>query len=142
MNALADMHVHSTFSDGRDRIEDNIAECESLGLVALGCVDHVRVDTDWVPSYVEAVQRLRADTEVQLRCGIEAKLLDTTGALDLPGRTWRDRPAVQRGDAVYLAGDMVAAPGCLSEIAWASAIDASCLAVSEAGAGSRRVLAG
>ena len=48
MNALADMHVHSTFSDGRDRIEDNIAECESLGLVALGCVDHVRADTDWV----------------------------------------------------------------------------------------------
>ena len=56
-----------------------------------------------------------------------------TGALDLPGKTWRDRPDVDRGDGVYLAGDMVAAPGCLSEIAWASAIEASCLAVSAAG---------
>jgi hypothetical protein len=65
-----------------------------------------------------------------------------TGALDPPGRTWRDRPAIQRGEGVYLAGDMVAAPGCLSEIAWASAIDASCLAVSTAASGSRRVLAG
>ncbi len=65
-----------------------------------------------------------------------------TGALDLPGRTWRDRPAVEQHEGVYLAGDMVAAPGCLSEIAWASAIDASCLAVSTAASGSRRVLAG
>ena len=57
MNERADMHVHSTFSDGRDRIEDNIAEAEALGLTALGCVDHVRVDTDWVPEYVAAVDR-------------------------------------------------------------------------------------
>jgi NAD(P)-binding Rossmann-like domain len=56
-----------------------------------------------------------------------------TGALDPPGKTWRDRPAVDRGDGVYLAGDMVAAPGCLSEIAWASAIEASRLAVTALG---------
>ena len=58
-----------------------------------------------------------------------------TGALDPPGTTWRDRPAVEYGDGVFLAGDMVAAPGCLSEIAWASAVEASRLAV---GAVSRR----
>ena len=51
-----------------------------------------------------------------------------TAALDPPGKTWRDRPAIERGDGVFLAGDMVAAPGCLSEIAWASAIEASRLA--------------
>ncbi len=44
-----------------------------------------------------------------------------SGALDLPGSTWRDRPAVDRGDGVYLAGDMVAAPGLLAEVSWASA---------------------
>jgi phytoene dehydrogenase-like protein len=57
-----------------------------------------------------------------------------TGALDPPGKTWRDRPAVDRSGGVYLAGDMVAAPGCLSEIAWASAIEASELALTAAGA--------
>jgi hypothetical protein len=52
-----------------------------------------------------------------------------SGALDLPGSTWRDRPAVDRGDDVYLVGDMVAAPGLLAEVSWASAIEASQLAL-------------
>jgi phytoene dehydrogenase-like protein len=55
-----------------------------------------------------------------------------TAALDPPGKTWRDRPAVDRGDGVLLAGDMVAAPGCLSEIAFGSAIEASRLALAAA----------
>jgi putative hydrolase len=84
MNLRQDMHVHSTFSDGRDAIEDNVARAEALGLTELGCVDHVRADTGWVPEYVAAVRRVRATTEVALTCSIEAKLLDTTGALDLP----------------------------------------------------------
>jgi len=49
---------------------------------------------------------------------------DESGALDLPGTTWRDRPAVVRGDGVYLAGDMVAAPGLLGEVSFNSAIEA------------------
>jgi hypothetical protein len=56
-----------------------------------------------------------------------------TGALDLPGRTWRDRPAVDRGDGVFLAGDMVAAPGLLSEVSFASALQASHRALHQAG---------
>jgi len=35
----------------------------------------VNTDTDWVPGYVEAVDRLRGETKLHLRCGIEAKQL-------------------------------------------------------------------
>jgi NAD(P)-binding Rossmann-like domain len=52
-----------------------------------------------------------------------------TGALDMPGSSWRERPAVDRGDGVFLAGDMLAAPGLLAEVSWASAIEASRLAL-------------
>ncbi|MET9673460.1 NAD(P)-binding protein [Streptomyces sp. NPDC006482] len=52
-----------------------------------------------------------------------------TGAVDRPGTTWRDRPAVDRGDGVYLVGDQVAAPGVLSEVSFTSAIEAVSLAV-------------
>jgi phytoene dehydrogenase-like protein len=52
-----------------------------------------------------------------------------SGPLDYPGSSWRDRPAIDHGDGVYLAGDMVAAPGLLSEVSWASAVEASRLAL-------------
>jgi hypothetical protein len=52
-----------------------------------------------------------------------------SGALDPPGTTWRDRPAVDRGDGVLVAGDMMAAPGLLAEVSWASAVEAARLAV-------------
>jgi putative hydrolase len=94
------MHVHSTFSDGKGTLEENIAEAERLGLRQLGCVDHVRVDTDWVPDYVAAVQRVREQTSVQMQCGIEAKILDTAGRLDMP-------EGVDGVDAVYAADHQV-----------------------------------
>jgi phytoene dehydrogenase-like protein len=52
-----------------------------------------------------------------------------SGALDMPGSSWRDRPVVDRGDGVFLAGDMVAAEGMLAEVSWASAVEASRLAL-------------
>ena len=53
-----------------------------------------------------------------------------TGAVDYPGTTWRDRPAVDRGEGVYLVGDQVAAPGLLSEVSVASGVRAGQLAAS------------
>ena len=53
---------------------------------------------------------------------------DSSGAIDPPGRTWRDRPAVDQGDGLYLVGDAVAAPGLLSEVAHHSALQAAQLA--------------
>ncbi len=60
-----------------------------------------------------------------------------SGALDLPGRTWRDRPQIDCGGGVFLAGDMVAAPGMLSEVSFASGLQASRRALRHAGPSSQ-----
>ena len=52
-----------------------------------------------------------------------------SGALDLPGTSWRDRPAIDRGDGVFLAGDMAPAPGLLTDPATTSALQAARKAV-------------
>lgn len=52
-----------------------------------------------------------------------------SGALDFPGKTWRDRPSIDRGDGIFLCGDQVAADGCLSEVSFASAIQAGTAAL-------------
>ncbi|QXE36236.1 NAD(P)-binding protein [Streptomyces sp. GMY02] len=61
----------------------------------------------------------------------EALATGRTGAVDLPGTTWRDRPRIDRGDGVYLAGDEVAAPGVLSEVSFNSGIAAASLALKQ-----------
>lgn len=59
----------------------------------------------------------------------EALASGRTGAVDHPGSTWRDRPAIDRGNGIYLAGDQVAAPGLLSEVSFNSGIEAALLAL-------------
>lgn len=59
----------------------------------------------------------------------EALANGRTGAVDLPGTSWRDRPRIDRGNGVYLAGDQVAAPGVLSEVSFNSALEAVSLAL-------------
>ncbi|MBQ0864518.1 NAD(P)-binding protein [Streptomyces sp. RK75] len=61
----------------------------------------------------------------------EATADGRTGAVDVPGTSWRDRPAVDQGEGRYLVGDQVAAPGVLSEVSFASAIEAVRLALGE-----------
>ncbi|MEU8027178.1 NAD(P)-binding protein [Streptomyces sp. NPDC049099] len=63
----------------------------------------------------------------------EAVAAGRTGAVDPPGSSWRDRPAVDRGDGVYLAGDQVAAPGVLSEVSFNSAVTAVSLVLGRSG---------
>jgi putative hydrolase len=95
-----DNHVHSTFSDGKGTIAENVAAAEALGLQRLTCVDHVRADTAWAPAFVEAVREADRSTEIELRCGLEAKLLDTEGNLDIP-------PDLGGADYIYAADHQV-----------------------------------
>ncbi|MFD0020987.1 NAD(P)-binding protein [Streptomyces sp. NPDC058382] len=67
----------------------------------------------------------------------EALATGRTGAVDHPGSTWRDRPAIDRGNGIYLAGDQVAAPGLLSEVSFNSGIEAALLALGATGDGNR-----
>lgn len=80
----------------------------------------------------DAHQRLRRFTDTVIPGWTErvtwqrtATARGRTGALDLPGQTWRDRPAVDRGNDVWVAGDMMAAPGMRGEIAINSALTAA-----------------
>lgn len=55
-------------------------------------------------------------------------LRGATGAVDPPGRTWGDRPSIKQDDGIYCAGDYVAAPGLLSEVAFSSGREAGAAA--------------
>jgi len=80
-----DYHVHSTFSD--DAVSTpaaNVAAAADAGLSTLCLVDHVRADTTWVPELVVTARDLAARAPLTVLVGVEAKILDADGTLDLP----------------------------------------------------------
>jgi putative hydrolase len=79
-----DYHVHSVFSDGVSSIDENVLAARERGLRTLCLVDHVRAGTGWVPDFVRAVWPLRALAGIHILAGVEAKILDRAGWLDLP----------------------------------------------------------
>jgi putative hydrolase len=79
-----DFHVHSTFSDGASTLAENVAAARERGLRTLCLVDHVRQDTAWVPEFTAAVAPYRGQPGLRVLAGVEAKILDTAGHLDLP----------------------------------------------------------
>lgn len=80
-----DHHVHSTFSDDAvSTLEENVAAALAAGLDTVRLVDHVRQSTTWVPEYLAAVRALRVPDGLTVLTGVEAKILDASGALDIP----------------------------------------------------------
>jgi putative hydrolase len=79
-----DFHVHSTFSDGESTLAENVRAARERGLRTLCLVDHVRRDTAWLPRFTAAVSQYRAEPGMRVLAGVEAKILDTSGALDVP----------------------------------------------------------
>ena len=79
-----DWHVHSTFSDGKDTMERDVEVAGERGLRLLCLVDHVRAETDWVGDFVAEARRVGDEASLAVLCGVETKMLDTLGELDLP----------------------------------------------------------
>ncbi|WP_091230878.1 PHP domain-containing protein [Microbacterium sp. 3J1] len=80
-----DHHVHSTFSDDAvSSLAENVAAAADAGLTTLRLVDHVRRTTAWVPEYLAAVRALEVPEGLTVLTGVEAKILDASGELDIP----------------------------------------------------------
>jgi putative hydrolase len=79
-----DMHIHSTFSDGRHSIWENVVEAEKRGLCRIACVDHVRTTSTFCPDFLAEVRHVRSQAGIDIQAGVEAKILDGSGRLDVP----------------------------------------------------------
>jgi putative hydrolase len=80
-----DFHVHSTFSDDAEStVAQNLDAAATVGLTEIRLVDHVRESTTWVPDFLAAVSAVPAHEGLVVHTGVEAKILNSRGELDLP----------------------------------------------------------
>ncbi len=81
----ADLHTHSSITDGTATPHEMARAALGAGLTVWGLSDHVRADTTWLADYERVIHELRVDG-LEIRCGVEAKILNRTGRLDLPAQ--------------------------------------------------------
>jgi putative hydrolase len=81
----ADYHVHSTFSDDAvSTLEENLAAAIAAGLTTVRFIDHVRASTPWVGEFVAAVAALTVPSGMRVLTGVETKIMDVDGTIDVP----------------------------------------------------------
>ncbi|MFV0451886.1 MAG: PHP domain-containing protein [Propioniciclava sp.] len=84
LDLSTDWHTHSTTSDGTATIAEMVEAAAARGVTRLHLTDHVRSSTTWLPDYVTAIASHRGRTDVELIAGVETKILDVSGSVDLP----------------------------------------------------------
>ncbi len=85
MNRLGhDLHVHSTWSDGKAHPIENLIAATDAGLTSLAMVEHVDRSTTWAPLWADEVAWYRETAQIDLIAAVEAELLAVDGTVDLP----------------------------------------------------------
>ena len=80
-----DYHVHSTFSDdAHSTVSANLAAASKAGLTEIRLVDHVRQSTTWVADFLTTVSAAPVYTDLTVLTGVEAKILNARGDVDVP----------------------------------------------------------
>nr|WP_239071234.1 PHP domain-containing protein [Cellulomonas chitinilytica] len=99
-----DHHVHSSFSD--DAVStpaENLAAAVAAGLDTIRMVDHVRLTTTYVPDFLSVVRALPPVDGLTVLTGVEAKILDASGAVDAPPEVLAALGTGHGADRVLLA---------------------------------------
>ncbi len=108
---VEDHHVHSTFSDDAvSTPEENLAAAVERGLRVIRMVDHVRASTTDVPQRLAALRALPRVEGLTVLTGVEAKILDVSGAVDAPADVLAAAGSPRGVDRVLLADHQLPGP--------------------------------
>lgn len=86
---LVDLHVHTNFTDGVDKLESYVQAALKLGLKSIAFTEHVTLDevrlTKWFPLFLEEVEHCKLRyTDIKIFKAVEAKVIDFQGTLNFP----------------------------------------------------------
>lgn len=81
---VTDFHMHSTWTDGKGTVEQNVQAAREFGLKQIAITDHIRRTSDYYPDYLKAIEKFNASMdEFEVFHGFEAKVNNFNGDLDV-----------------------------------------------------------
>ena len=105
-------HIHTRYSDGSATAGQMVRKAAELGLTRLIFTEHTETGLtsgpDWFVRYVEELERLRLETGMDIRVGLEVPITDFRGGLMLDARM---REWLENGRLALILGAVHAYPG-------------------------------
>jgi len=81
-----DAHTHTTFSDGRNSVLENVRAAEAVGLECVAITDHIQLDTTDLDDRLREIDRAARRSSITVLAGAECTILDPEGHLSVsPG---------------------------------------------------------
>lgn len=79
-----DFHLHTTYTDGIDKIEKYIKKADKIGIEEIAFTEHVDKSTDWFDNFKKEIIDYRQKNKSKLKIyhGIEVRALDYQGSLN------------------------------------------------------------
>lgn len=98
MEFTADYHTHTTYSDGRGTIRENVEAAIARGLETIGITDHgpknIGVGVDKPETYLAIKDEIRALNDqydkINVLTGAEADIISVDGGIDIPKEVVRE----------------------------------------------------
>lgn len=78
-----DFHLHSTWTDGKNTIQEIINVAKKNGLNAIAITDHIRKKSTYFNDYKKEIDFLNSKEELNIYTGFEAKVADFSGNIDV-----------------------------------------------------------
>ena len=81
---MLDLHVHTTFSDGKNSPEEVVLQAIELGYRGIALCEHIRAESMWFVEYLSEVARLRCKygNHIRIYTALESKITDHRGGVD------------------------------------------------------------
>ena len=78
-----DGHTHTSFSDGRNTVMENVRAAEATGLACVAITDHFHEPGEWFARMLSGIRAARERYTVRVLAGAEAAIINTDGAVSI-----------------------------------------------------------
>lgn len=83
----SNLHMHSTFTDGRNSIEEMVERAIDMGLNTIAMTDHTDLYGDYFEPYFKNLEEIKkSHSNIKILTGGEARICSFKGDLDYPSR--------------------------------------------------------
>lgn len=83
-NSCIDMHMHTTWTDGKNTLQEMVLQAENNGLTEIAITDHIRMESDYYSDYLAELVRAKEEHDANIFAGFEAKIKNLGGEIDIP----------------------------------------------------------